>query len=336
MSSLDNNDAPISNAFFAVYQQSLRKRLQFFVDGLHSILRNDVLRALGEPGKLLDQSGSEASSPSRIAGMWALVTLLVALDISPDIEQQACEQIAIAVESFICALDLLDDVEDGDVTPLIQELGIGRVLNVSTTLVILAQRMIVSLAQYGVSSTLIARLLTTLQDAALVATGGQHQDLLAEYEAVEEFTPELCIKIAEEKAGALMRLPFQIAALYAKADEKTYQLFTELGRLLGITAQLDNDSHDLYHLLQNNSVAASGLDVQGQTPFLKTDLSRRKKTLPIVLAAKQDSADESSLRNGILASWGICLLYRERTLECIREIEEVRPLSPALRFILGF
>ena len=82
---------------------------------------------------------------------------------------------------------------------------------------------------------------------------------------------------------------------------------------------------------------------------MKTDLLRGKKTLPVVLAAKREAtlqgtplpADEEkkeylrALNEGIIATWGICLLYRERARDRLQEIEAYRPIAPALRLLLG-
>jgi geranylgeranyl pyrophosphate synthase len=86
------------------------------------------------------------------------------------------------------------------------------------------------------------------------------------------------------------------------------------------------------------------------TRSVKSDLIRGKKTLPVVLAATmQDtlqktslSADEEKkeylrvLHEGIIAAWGICLLYRERAYDRLREIEAQRPIAPEMRLLLGF
>ena len=87
---------------------------------------------------------------------------------------------------------------------------------------------------------------------------------------------------------------------------------------------------------------------------MKTDLQRSKKTLPVVLAAAarkaalQEEADQTdkkieeneqrTLREGILAAWGLCLLYRERARDCLQEVAAscARPTPPALRLLLGF
>jgi len=71
--------------------------------------------------------------------------------------------------------------------------------------------------------------------------------------------------------------------------------------------------------------------------------------LPVVLAARVNSFLQKTsavvdkekkeerlhaLHEGIIATWGICLLYRERASDRLRMIEDQRPLAPALRFLL--
>ena len=59
-----------------------------------------------------------------------------------------------------------------------------------------------------------------------------------------------------------------------------------MGELLGIAQQLDNDCHDLYHLLQDY---ISATESESTMKSGKTDLVLKKKTLPIVLAAGRDA-----------------------------------------------
>jgi geranylgeranyl pyrophosphate synthase len=177
-----------------------------------------VILALQAPGKLLSNASqnvgiseschTQAQAPALPAGVWPLLTLLVAQHPAPYIDPLLAGDVAIAVECFICALDLLDDVEDGDQTSLVELIGIPRMLNVSTTLLMLAQRALLSLTTQGIAPerTLTLRLLYTFQEAALTATEGQHRDLLAEQRPVQDFGQEICIEIAAGKAGALMRL----------------------------------------------------------------------------------------------------------------------------------
>ena len=261
--------------------------------------------------------------------------------------------VAVAVECFICALDLLDDAEDGDLTSLGERIGIPRMLNVSTTLLMLAQKALLSPSTQRIAPETTLRLLNTLQEAALTATGGQHRDLLAEQRPIQDFSQEICIEIAAAKAGALMRLVCLLGALCAGASDDLCALWAKLGELLGIAHQLDNDCHDVSAYLYADAAAPSSDEKQ----HVKTDVQRGKKTLPIVLAAlsvgsmlqggnsvqgqgehaddKKQEAERRALREGILTTWGICLLYRERAHVCLQEIEmHTHPIAPTLRLLL--
>ena len=346
---------------FAAQQRMLRERLNFLLTGLHPEVYADVVRAFQEAGKLLCQSPDDVNSPhfDRPAGIWSLLTLLVAQHIAPDIDPVYASSVAIAVECFCAALDLLDDVEDEDQTPIMQELGAARVLNVTTVLLTLAQQALLSLSELGVDPANIIRLLSTLQESALGITSGQHRDLLSEQRPILDFTREECIDIAAVKAGALLRLACRLGAQCAGADSELLDRFTEFGLLLGIAAQLDNDCHDLYYLLQDEMPTILSEDARTIPRSVKSDLARGKKTLPIVLAAAEmakkrgvigASLDDAlqrfsgeerneylrALKEGILTTWGIRLLYRERARDRLQSFESLRPVSPALRILLGF
>jgi hypothetical protein len=159
-----SNDAQPPVNPFAAQQHLLTERLSVLLAPLDSMLKVDVVHVLKEEGKLLSQPHIETNPAHSVlpAGVWALLTLLVAQHVSPDINPLVTSSIAVAVECFVCALDLLDDIEDEDQTPVVQELGTARVLNVSTALLMLAQRAILSLSEQGIAPKHILRLLDTL------------------------------------------------------------------------------------------------------------------------------------------------------------------------------
>ncbi len=348
MTSAMSNDAQPSVNPFAAQQYMLRERLHHLLASLHPLLKADVIVALEGEGKLLSQPPpTEANSrDSALAvGVWPLLTLLVAQHVSPDINPLTASSVAVAVECFVCAIDLLDDVIDEDQTTTIQALGTARVLNVSTTLFTLAQQALLSLSQLNVPHSRILRLLETLQESALTVAAGQHWDVLAEQRLAQDFTTEECIEITRAKAGSIMRLACRLGALCAGASDELCERFSELGELLGIAHQLDNDSHDLYYLLEGETFATMPAEATG----VKSDLVRGKKTLPVVLAASKGYtlqrslplADEQkeeylhALHESIITTWGICLLYRERARDRLQEIEAQRPIAPALHLLLG-
>ena len=246
-----NNIFDIQKPFDAE-QQLLRERLQNFLDALHPLLKVDVMLSLTSTGKLFStQVVSHINTLKQPSGMWSLLPLIVAKYVAYKTKTDYVYSVAVAVECFICALDLLDDIEDMDQTAVVLELGPARVLNVSTTLLALTHHILLSLVHSECSSDLVVRLLDEVQDALIVATAGQHRDIMAEQRTAESFTPEECIEIAEGKAGSLMSLACRIGTLCVNADDEVIAQFSELGKLLGVAQQLDNDSHDLYYVLQN-------------------------------------------------------------------------------------
>src|SRR3989440_8102135 len=301
----------------AILLQTLRERLAELVATLHPSLSADVLQALKAKGKLLSQppSPGEHASSSTVTGMWPLLTLLVAQAVSPQVDLFCASGVAVAVECFVCALDLLDDVEDGDLTPTVNALGIARALTVSTALLALAQKAIHSLSTRDVSPVLVLRMLDTMQEATLLATSGQQRDLLAEQQSLHEFTTgeslelviEKCLEIARGKAGSIMRLACRLGAMGAGAEKELLEQFSLLGEQLGIAHQLHNDCHDLYDFLSSSGG-------QKDSTREKSDRARGKKTLPILVAHnlqepttrpdRENYEDLHGLQRGRPAAWG--------------------------------
>lgn len=334
----DKEEQSSASSLFLADQQALRAEVYRLTDGLQPLLRADLLLALQSPGKLLCEVEPSTALPT---GSWALLVLYCGLCLDPQADRQRLYHVGIAIECFICALDLFDDVEDEDQTRLLTAIGVPRAVNVATALLALAQQTLSSLPHSSLQ--LREQLSLTLQTSLLHATEGQHRDLLAEAQSMQQFTQQDCIEIAAQKAGSLMRLACLLGALCVEASEENCRILAEIGHLVGIAAQLDNDCHDLYHLLHMGKQTDAD---QTYPATLKTDLLRRKKTLPVVIAFQQRDVDvETALSmdrdaqqqffsEAIYKAWGIGLLYHERALECFRHLEEKCIISPELRALL--
>ncbi len=348
---------------FTAHQQILRERLHFFLCTLHPEVYADVVRAFEDELKILHQVNQDihALQNVRSSGIWSLLTLLVAQHVAPEIDLTYASSVALAVESFVTAIDLLDDIEDEDQTEIVRELGTARVVNTAAILFTLAQQALLSLSELGISPTTILRLLQTLQESSFVVSTGQHLDIVVENRSAHEFTREECIEIAATKSGALLRLACLMGAQCAGASDELCAKYAEFGVLLGIAAQLDNDCNDLYYLLHSQGWALWSEKIEKSTQTMKSDLARGKKTLPIVLAAAeiaktqgawsmnmQDAIQQAAtlsdtenevyvraFREGIITAWGICLLYRERASERLQELEAQKPFTPLLHLLVG-
>ncbi len=173
-----SKDRLASFSQYAAQQALLRERLHLMLEKLHPLLKSDVQQVLEDKGKLLYQPDTSISL-ALPSGNWALLPVLIAQHVKPVIEDAVVSSIGVAIECFVCALDLLDDVEDEDQSPAVQKLGVACTLNVSTTLLMLAQQALLSLSLQHIPSARLLLLLDTLQSCALDATAGQHRDLLA-------------------------------------------------------------------------------------------------------------------------------------------------------------
>lgn len=139
---------------------------------------------------------------------------------------------AAAAEFFMVALDVLDDEEDGEATPLRTAWGAARALNVSTGLIFLAQRALLA-APGG------ALLLGIVLDAGIHACAGQHADLAPAAEHGGD--PTSALSVAKGKSASLVAALCQVGAACAEADAGTQSLYACFGASLGMTLQLRND-----------------------------------------------------------------------------------------------
>ncbi len=315
---------------------------------LQTDLQEDIKLALSQRGKLLyEVSAMQEKFHLQLIPRWPLLVFAIVEAIAPESDMQQIGYIAVATECFICALDLLDDIEDEDKTTIIEQIGQARTLNVSTALLMLAYQYII---QSGLSNDLIMRLIATLQDHTIRAIEGQHLDLCTEAQEASTFNFSQCITIAERKAGSLLELVCHLAALCGYANEALCKKLVELGRLVGIAAQLDNDAHDLYYLFHNEAPFEIEQSEVVKNRYIKTDLVRHKKTLPIVLAMQSNMKEDldqnpgttmanalyDGFREGIISTWGISLLYYERARECFDDLKTQISIPPLLQYILGF
>ncbi len=131
-----------------------------------------VLReALGAPGKLFGEpTGS----------LWPDIVLRCCAAASGGAWQMVVPAAA-AAEFFALALDLLDEIEDGDASPLRDRHGAAVALNCSTALLGLAYQALTP-TEPSRSADILNRAggVAVLAQAMVTATGGQHLDLTSE------------------------------------------------------------------------------------------------------------------------------------------------------------
>lgn len=288
---------------------AVREQVQAILDTapLSSSFRTALNAALTLPGNLL--SGAADMRWARI-----VATCCVA---AGGTWTQAIP-VAAAVELHMIALDVLDDVEDNEASPLHTELGVARSLNVSTGLLMLAQYAIHQLCDSEGAASLLV-------NASLQACSGQDNDLATV--AHQARSLEDALVVAATKSAPLVAVACQLGAHVAGADESLQDQYAAFGTQVGLVAQLANDLHALFP-------TADG----------KTDIALRKPTLPLVYAAVHNPAgphmvdDElkpsESTQAGMFLTWAVADVYRRRALELVPQLTHDHEVQRRLEALL--
>ena len=206
---------------------------------------------------------------------------------------------AAGMEVAMVAYDLLDDVEDGDATPLIDEYGLPAALNVSTGLLLLAQDILLEAA-------IDRGLLRIWHDVGLRSCSGQHQDLTLS--STMDLSYDDALSITASKSGALMAGACQMGAACAGADASRQAMFAHFGLLAGVVAQLANDIR---------AIESRGPE--------KTDALLHRPTLPLVCAERAHRVAGTEANMPSLAqrtgachfTWAVAETYRRQAQRLI-------------------
>lgn len=211
---------------------------------------------------------------------------------------ESAEQAAVAAALLMAALDVFDDVEDGELAP-----GVAPEVpvNVGTGLLLLFQQACATPSLRALPSPG----LEVLVDAALRACGGQHRDLSTAADA-RTMGPEAAVAISTAKSASLVAALCRIGALAGGAHGLLLARYAAFGHHLGLAAQLANDL----------AAVRSG---QGT----KTDRARRRPTLPLVFALRRPGAlPESAIPDeALMATWVVGQTHRLHALRLLTVIE---------------
>jgi geranylgeranyl diphosphate synthase type I len=257
-------------------------------------LRTLLLIPLQQPGKVLHSSGEHPLWPS----------LVLATSAATGGDPRAAVRVGVAVEIFMAALDIFDEVEDGDQSTTVDAAGPAQATNVATALLLLAQQLLLTLTDVGLTAERVLLLARTLAAAGVEATGGQHRDLAAEEDHV--ISAADAHAIARQKAGALTAGAATLGALLGTDDPEVLALYHEWGVHLGTLSQIQNDIRD------------------AQAPEIKSDLARGKSTLPLIYARGTAAGEATTLAaSGALDfAWVVREIERQACEEAIGALTE--------------
>ncbi|HKD75011.1 MAG TPA: polyprenyl synthetase family protein, partial [Ktedonobacterales bacterium] len=188
------------------------------------------------------------------------------------------------------ALDLIDDLQDGD-GAFAQQLGLPLTLNVALALLEMAH---VALHDEHIAAEAQARVQGTFAGAVVRATGGQYLDIA--FERRRQVSVDDALEMTALKSGSVISLLYESGALVGATQvgwpkERTQAVtaaFAKLGQHVGTLMQLVNDAQDARETVEN----------------VKSDRHRKKKTVPLVAEADlppnvRDAGRESMMRIAI-------------------------------------
>ncbi len=217
---------------------------------------------------------------------------------------RVAEQTAMAAALLMAALDVFDDVEDGELAP-----GVAPevLVNVGTGLLLLFHQVCARPSLRAVPSPG----LEVLVDAALRACGGQHRDLSTTADA-RTMSPEVAVAISAAKSASLVAALCRVGALAGGARGLALARYAAFGHHLGLAAQLAND-------------LAAAQEAAGT----KSDRARRRPTLPLVYAVQRPHDPCAGTQSGIaevalMATWVVGQTHRLRALRVLASLERTQ------------
>ncbi len=227
----------------------------------------DLYNVVKEP---LSQAGRALAALSVESRPWSLLLLMVCEAICRRYEHAL--PAAAAIQLFMAAGDVFDDIEDADSSDsLSARYGPAVATNVATTLLILAEKAIARLEGRGVGDHIIVRVMDMVNSFYTTACAGQHLDLSLAPDMV--ISEDVYLKVLGMKSASQIECICHIGALLANADKELIDKFTVFGHNLGMAAQITND-------------------IQGIITH-SSDIVKRNITLPVIYALAQAGGEAS-------------------------------------------
>lgn len=168
------------------------------------------------------------------------------------------------MEFLAAAGDVFDDIEDQDYEHALWRLyGQAQAVNAATALLAFARAEIRRLEQRGVAAEVILRIVDAFDAAVIKACAGQYYDFV--YENKIDISEDMYFQMVALKSAPLAESACSSGAMLATDDQQLIASFSQFGHNFGIASQVGDDIHSLMD-------AGSG----------KSDIKRRKKTLPVI------------------------------------------------------
>jgi geranylgeranyl diphosphate synthase type I len=219
----------------------------------------------------------EAGGPAAVEGKLLRPRLLLSVCQAVGADPQRALPAAAAVELVHNFSLVHDDVEDESPLrhhrPTVwQRWGMAQAINTGDALFAAAHLALLRLRDRGVAAGTVLRAARALNTACLRLCQGQYLDM--EYESRPRVGLRQYRGMVRGKTGALMEACFYIGGLVGGGNGATLRHLRHIGQRLGLAFQIQDDVLDLW----------GEEEVTGKPA---TDMLRKKKTFPLVLALSE-------------------------------------------------
>lgn len=239
--------------------------------------------------------------------------------------------LAVAIEVQAAAYSLLDDLEDGDVTEVERQSGRAVTLNVTTTLLGLAQRALLGVPVHAAM---------VMAEGWLGACGGQHRDLTLESDRPDPLTE--VVLASEGKTAGVTAAALEAGAWLGGANADLCVRYRYFGRAVGIAGQLANDIVGLHPRCDGiTDISRGRLTLpllftlgSGAVPALRAclEIARSGNPVPPILHAQAlQELEEVGAHRYV---WALLQIARREAADILAEIACYRPVRGVLDVLL--
>jgi len=274
---------------FESYRNTVRAELQEVIDSCPPALLNMLRYHMGWQ----DEHGQPCS---RESGKFIRSTLCLLSCQAVGGDTSQVMPAAAAVELIHNFSLIHDDIEDASCErhhrPTVWKLwGQSQAINAGDAMFTLAYLALLRLKERGIADEKVASSTKMLSLACLGLCEGQYLDI--EYENRLDITIADYLDMVAKKTAALLAVSTSLGAYLGSEDSKLVDFFHLFGKELGISYQIHDDILGIWGSRENTGKSIS-------------DISQRKKTLPIVYGV-QNSVGEERKR--------LEKLYSEKSIE---------------------
>ena len=192
-----------------------------------------------------------------------------------------------------------DDIEDQDETrhhrpTLWTRFGVPQAINAGDAMYAISRVAMQRLRGRGFPADWIVEAVAALDRACLRVCEGQYLDI--SFEGRVDVSAERYRDMIARKTGALFRAPAEVAAILSGVDARTRDALVAFGEALGLAYQAHDDRNGLWGSASQTGKAEMH------------DLTKRKMSLPLVMAMTRAAPDRAELvrlaysREGTLAA----------------------------------